>query len=272
MKNGIAAPPGRMKHYGSQRSLESYRDLVIVLLQKELRVRYTNKALGYFWSIANPLSSAVIYYVAFGLIMKVHEQDYPLLLISGLFPWQWFSNVVCSSPNLFVSSSSIIKKLSFPREIVPLCAALNHAIHYIASLPIIFLLLILLHKPFHLSWIYGLPILLVIQFVMTYGISLALSSINLFFRDLDRLTNIIMHFMLFLSPVLYSIDRFPPHYRKIVIALNPAAALLANWRDLILHGTLNYVYLLVSTVFAIVLFGFGYFVYRKLSWKFAELI
>ena len=272
VRNGIAAQRGRIKHYGSQRSLESYRDLVVVLLQKELRVRYTNKVLGYFWSIANPLSSALIYYIAFGLIMQVRERDYPLLLISGLFPWQWLSNVVCSSPNLFVGSASIIKKVNFPREIVPLCASLNHAVHYLASLPIIALFLFLFDKPFHLSWLYGLPLLLIVQFLMGYGLALALSSINLFFRDLDRLINIIMHFLLFLSPVLYTIDRFPPDYRVVVLALNPAAALLANWRQLILEGTLNPTYLLISVAFAASFLALGHFIYKQLSWKFAELI
>lgn len=270
--HSIAASKGRIKHVGSRRDLENYRDLLVVLLQKELKVRYTNKFLGYLWSIANPLSTALIYFVAFGLIMQVREADYPLVLISGLFPWQWLANSITSSPNLFVGSSSIIKKVNFPRNIVPLCAALNHAIHFAVSIPVIIILLLMYQKTPSLSWLYGFPILMVIQLCTGYGVALALSSINLFFRDLERLTSIVMHFLLFLTPILYTVERYPEEHRPLLMLVNPAAPLIVNWRSLILEGTLNYSYLLISLGYAVIFLAIGYSVYKKLSWKFAELI
>ncbi|WAL60382.1 ABC transporter permease [Thermocoleostomius sinensis] len=272
MNSKAAIDKGRVRHVGSHRDWENYRDLVIVLLQRELKVRYNNKLLGYLWSIANPLTSALVYFVAFGLIMRVREPNYVLVLVSGLFPWQWFSNSVGSAPNLFVGSASLIKKLNFPRNIVPLCAVLNHMIHYIASVPVIILFLYIYQQSPHWSWLYGFPILLLIQLVMVYGIALGLSSINLFFRDLERLTSIITHFLFFLTPVLYTLDRFPPQYHKLVVLMNPAAGLMVNWRQLIMEGTLNPFYVLVSMVYAALFFVIGYAVYKQLSWKFAELL
>jgi lipopolysaccharide transport system permease protein len=263
---------GLVRHFGSHRNLENYRDLVVVLLQRELKVRYKNKLLGYLWSIANPLMSAVVYFVAFGLIMRVREENYPLFLVSGLFPWQWLANSINSSPNLFVGSGSVIKKVNFPRNIVPLCAVLNHMIHFLASIPIIVLLLLIFGERPSWSWFYGFPILLVVQFTMAYGIALGLSAINLFFRDLERLVSIVMNFLFFLTPVLYTIDRYPDEYRTLLVAVNPAAGLMVNWRQLILEGTMNPMYLLISAMYAVLFFGLGYTIYRKLSWKFAELI
>jgi lipopolysaccharide transport system permease protein len=155
---------------------------------------------------------------------------------------------------------------------VPLCAVLNHMIHYIASIPVLMLFLFIYRESPSWSWLYGFPILLVIQLVMVYGIALGLSSINLFFRDLERLVSIVTHFLFFLTPVLYTIDRYPPEYHTLLVLVNPAAALMVSWRQLIIEGTLNPFYVLVSMVYAALFLGVGYFIYKQLSWKFAELI
>jgi lipopolysaccharide transport system permease protein len=267
----LARGIGRVRHLGNRRDLENYRDLLAVLLQKELKVRYNNKALGYLWSVANPLASAMVYYIAFKFLMRFDIPDYPLVLISGIFPWQWFSNAVGSSPNLFVANASIIKKLSFPRNIIPLCAVLNHMIHFVASMPVIFLFLFLFKRSPDVTWLYGFPLLLVISLMMIYGISLILSSINLFFRDLERLTTIILNFTFYFTPILYPIEQIPEGYRKY-IALNPAAPIIVSWRELILYNRLEPVYLLISAAYAVVFFAIGYSIYRRLSWKFAEVI
>lgn len=272
MVSKLAIENGKVRHLGSSRNLENYRDLVLVLLQRELKIRYKNKVLGYLWSVANPLTSALIYFFVFGVIMQVREADYALVLISGLFPWQWFSNSVGSSPNLFVGSGAIIKKVNFPRNIVPLCAVLNHMIHFMASVPVIIVFLLVFHRLPSLSWLYGIPILLILQFTMAYGVALGLASINLFFRDLERLTHIVMNFLFFLTPILYTVDRYPEEYRTLLVAINPPAGLMVNWRQLILYGTLNPLYLLISLLYAILFFVIGYSIYRKLSWKFAELL
>ncbi|NJO43936.1 MAG: ABC transporter permease [Cyanobacteria bacterium CRU_2_1] len=272
MSSRLATDVGKVKHFGNQRSLDNYKDLVIVLLQKELKVRYKNKLLGYLWSLANPLASALVFYIAFQVFLRVSEPNYALFLIAGLFPWQWLSNSVNSAPNLFVGSGSIIKKVNFPRNIVPLCAVLNHMIHFIITIPVILLFMVIYRQSPSLSWIYGFPILLTIQFVMAYGIALGLSSINLFFRDLERLTGVIMNFLFYFTPIIYDVDRFPERYRDLLIVINPATPLMYNWRKLILHGQLEPLYVLLSILYAILFFAIGFSIYKKLSCKFAELL
>lgn len=271
MNGRLAKEKGRIQHVGSQRNWENYRDLLAVLVQKELKVRYNNKVLGYLWSIANPLASAMIYYIAFRVFMRVHIENYPLVLISGVFPWQWFSNAVGSSTNLFIGNSTIIKKVNFPRQIVVLSAGLNHMIHFIVSIPVILLFLFLFDQTPTQTWLYGFPILLAIQFLMVYGIGLLLASINVFLRDLERLTGIILHFVFYVTPILYPLEHIPKRYREL-IALNPVAPLMVSWRELILQGHLEPTYILISLGYAVLFFTLGYVVFRKLSWKFAEVI
>jgi len=258
------------------RDFENYRDIVWLLVQKDLKVRYNNKFLGYLWSIANPLASALIYYFAFEVIMRAGVPDYPLVLIAGLFPWQWFSNAVGAAPTLFVGSSWLIKKVNFPRNFIPLCSVINHMIHFVISIPIIVLLLFFYRESINFStWIYGLPILVLLQFVTTYSISLILASLNLFFRDLERLTGIVINFLFFLTPILYPFEtmahRFGPKAPYLVM-FNPAAPLILNWRTLFLKGTIDGTYLLMSLVYAIVLLAIAHLIYKKLSWRFAEVI
>ncbi|MBD3882867.1 ABC transporter permease [Phormidium tenue FACHB-886] len=267
--NGTTA--AKMQHYGSERNWENYRDLLLVLVQKELKVRYNNKLLGYLWSIANPLASALIYYIAFRLFMRVNIENYPVVLISGVFPWQWMTNAVGSAPNLFVGNSTIIKKVNFPKQIVPLSAGLNHMIHFIVSIPVIILFLYIFGQSPSISWLYGVPILLFIQFVMIYGLTLFLASINVFLRDLERLTNILLHFTFYVTPILYPLEHIPPRYRELLV-FNPFGPLMVSWRELILNGKLEPLYLLIGLGYAMLFWAIGSLVYRKLVWKFAEVI
>ncbi|MBW4654747.1 MAG: ABC transporter permease [Kaiparowitsia implicata GSE-PSE-MK54-09C] len=256
---------------GNHRSLENYRDLLIILVQKEIKVRYKNNVLGYLWSVGNPLMFAVVYFFAFKIIMRVRVEAYPLVLLAGLFPWQWFANSVGSSPKIFVAGSSIIKKVNFPRHIIPLASVLNHMIHFCFSLPVIIVLLLFYDKVPPLSWLYGMPIQIGVQLMMLYGISLLLASLNLFVRDIEPLASIIIQMGFFFTPIIYTEDLIPERFQHL-IPLNPAAPLMINWRNLILEGTLNFQYVLISFGYGLLFLALGYSVYKKLAHRFAEVL
>ncbi len=253
------------------RNFENYKDLIFVLTQKEIKVRYKNNIFGYLWSIANPLAFAFVFFVAFKIVMKIQMEDYALFLITGLFPWQWFSNSVTESPMVFVGNASIIKKVNFPRNIIPLTIVLQDMIHFILSIPVIVLFLFIYHKSPSVSWLYGIPLLLCIQLLMTYGISLLISSINLFFRDIKNLTVIFITLLFYFTPIIYPETMVPERYKHL-INLNPIAPLMISWRSLFLNGTLEIASLMVSIAYSVFAFMLGYLVYRKLSWKFAEVL
>ncbi len=252
-------------------NLQHYIDLVTVLTQKEMKVRYKNSFLGYFWSIAHPLAYSFVFFVAFKIVMRIQMEDYTLFLIAGLFPWQWFSNSVNLSPTIFLANASIIKKVNFPRNVIPLTMVIQDMLHFILSIPVIVIFILIYNKLPYLSWIYGIPILLVIQFIMTYGISLLISSINLFFRDMERLTVLFTTFLFYFTPVIYSEIMVPERYRHL-INLNPLSPLMISWRNLFLNGRLEPAYLFVSLAYSLFVFLIGYLVYKKLSWKFAEVL
>lgn len=248
-----------------------YADLVFVLTQKEIKVKYKSSILGYLWSIGHPLAFAFVFFIAFKIIMRIQMEDYALFLITGLFPWQWFSNSIIFSPMIFLSNASIIKKINFSRHTIPFSIVLQDMVHFIFSIPVIVLFMFIYQRAPAVSWLYGIPILLLIQFIMTYGVVLVISSCNLFFRDLERMTSICITLLFYFTPVIYSENMIPEKF-SYLINLNPLTPLMICWRKLLLTGKLDAVYLTVSIIYCLLVMIIGSIVYRKLSPKFAEVL
>lgn len=246
-------------------------DLLIVLTQKELRTRYKNLSLGYLWSLGNPLAHGLIYYVVFKLIMNVKTEAYPLFLITALFPWQWFSNSIGASAMTFISNASLIKKVNFPRNLLSLVVGLQDMIHFFAAIPIIFIFMYIYHKTPSPWLIVGIPLLAVLQLAYTYSLNLLIATVNLFFRDLERLVSIIMTFVFYMTPIVYSADMIPEGYKHYVF-YNPAAPLMIAWRELFFNGVLHFEYIAVAAGYAGALLIISHLVYKKLSWRFAEVL
>jgi lipopolysaccharide transport system permease protein len=251
--------------------IQHYIDLITVLTQKEMKVRYKSSFLGYVWSILNPLAFAFIFFVIFKVVMRIRMENYTLFLIAGLFPWQWFSNSVNMSPVVFLQNASIIKKVNFPRNVTLLAVVLQDMIHFVLAIPVIVFFMFVYGKHPAFSWFFGVPLLLGIQLFMTYGITLAVSSINLFFRDLERLTSIFTMFLFYVTPILYPVTMIPAKYRY-AIDLNPLAPLMISWRNLFMEGTLKVELLATSLAYGVIVYMIGYFIYKKLCWKFAEVL
>lgn len=253
------------------RSLEYYIDLTWVLTIKEIKVKYKNSFLGYLWSILHPLLLATVYYFAFKLVLKLPIKEFTLFILLGLFPWQWFSNSVMTSASTLLSNASLIKKVNFPRWVIPLANVLNDTVHFILSLPILIGLALFYKKNPSITWIYGIPLLVLIQFFLTFGIALIISSINLFFRDLERFVSIGLNVLFYLTPIVYNSQLIPNKY-KIYFLLNPLYGLIESWHSLILTNIVDRYLISLSLSESLLIFFIGFFIFRKLSWKFAEIL
>ncbi len=254
-----------------KRSVQHYLDLITVITQKELKSKYKNNVLGYFWSIAHPLAFALVFYIAFKVVIKIPMQDYMVFLISGLFPWQWFATSVGASPTVFLANVSIIKKVNFPRNIIPFTIVLQDMIHFVLTIPVIVLFMLIFHITPGWIWLVGIPMLLIIQFTLIYGIVLAISSLNLFFRDLERLTSIFLTIFFYFTPIIYPETMIPVKYANLV-NLNPLTSLIVSWRNLFLHNQLDFIPLTISFAYALLFLAIGSIIYKKLSLKFAEVL
>ncbi len=254
-----------------QNSFTYYKDLVIALTQKELKVKYKRSFLGYLWSIANPLALALVFFIAFKIFMKIQIENYTLFLISGLFPWQWFSNSVNSSAMTLVGNAPLIKKVNFRREVLIVATVLNDMLHFILSIPIIIIFVFFYGITPSFIWLIGIPVLLIIQFIITFGFAVAVSSINLFFRDIERIVFIITTLMFYITPIIYAEDMVPDNFKGLIL-LNPLSILMVSWRNLFMRGTLDLKDTTLAFLYSLIVFAAGYFIFRRLRWRFAEVL
>lgn len=247
------------------------RDLIIALVKKEVKARYKNSFLGYLWSILLPLSQALVFYVAFKFIVRIQIDNYVLFLVAGLFPWQWFVNSIQSSATAFLGNATLIKKTVFPREFIIYANVLNDLVHFLLSLPVILGFLLVYHQGLHLTTLIILPILLAIQFLLTTGVAMIISSVNVFFRDLERLVVILISVLFYLTPIVFAESMIPPKLSFLLYA-NPLAGLISAYRQLFLYGTVNWTYVALSAGYAVIFFIVGRNIFKKLQWRFAEVL
>lgn len=254
-----------------KRSSRYYYDLITELVKKEIKVRYKNNILGYAWSILNPLAQALVFYVAFQKILRIEIDKYVLFLVLGLFPWQWFLNSIAVSSTSMISNANLIKKTVFPREYIVYAGVLNDAVHFLLSIPVLALFLLVYHQQVDPLLLLVFPLLAVIQLFVTLGISLLISSVNVFFRDLERLVVIMLNMLFYATPVLYAESMIPDRLHFFVYA-NPMSLIIINYRNILLYQTINWQYLGLAAVYGVAIFLFGSLIFKKLKPRFAEVI
>jgi lipopolysaccharide transport system permease protein len=251
-------------------NVEYYKDLLFELTKKEIKVRYKNSYLGYLWSLANPLFLAFIFYFIFKIVTKVQMEDYTLFLISGLFVWQWINNSIIGGANLYISNSSLIKKVNFPRNFLALSLVLSEGFNFLMSIPVIVFFVFYYNKTINIYWIY-VPILIFITGVFIYSLTLLIATINLFFRDMERLITLLMTFIFYLTPIIYPISMVPQKYH-FFLYFNPFFPLIMLWQEVFVYNDFSFKFLASAIFYDIIFFLISYIIYNKLKYKFAELV
>ncbi|ADW73370.1 ABC-2 type transporter [Rahnella aceris] len=246
-------------------------DLATVITEKELKVRYKSSFFGYLWSIANPLLFAMIYYFIFKLIMRVQIPNYTVFIITGLFPWQWFASSTSNSLFSFLANAQIIKKTVFPRSVIPMSNVLMECLHFICTIPVIIIFLYVYDMRPSWDWIWGIPLIGFAQIILMLGVALTLSTLNLFFRDLERFITLGIMLLFYCTPILYSSDMIPQDYRWL-IDYNPLANMIISWRDLFMNNTVNYTDIATLYGYGIVMLIIGSSIFNKLKYRFAEIL
>ncbi|MEO1237515.1 MAG: ABC transporter permease [Planctomycetota bacterium] len=255
------------------RRVEYARDLLAVLVLKELRVRYKRTVLGYAWSLLQPLAFAAVFYVVFKSFIRIDtgDVDYTLFLVCGLFAWQWFANGVTTAPLALVGNGPLIAKVAFPRVFAVLSGFVNDAVHYLLALPVVLGAVFAFGYPPRWGWLWGVPVLLVVQGGLVLGLALGVSALNLFLRDLERLTGIGVLMLFYLTPVVYPVSYVPAGFGWWLHA-NPMAGLVINWRSVLLGEAVDGSMLAASAGWAAAALAAGGLVFARLRDRFAEAL
>jgi ABC-type polysaccharide/polyol phosphate export permease len=246
-------------------------DLVVALTARELRMRYQGTVFGYLWWIARPLALGLVLYFAMGRVVKLDIDNYGAFLMCGLFPWFWFQSTVNDSAGVFVGNAGLVKKVVFPRMVLPLSSILYNTVQFLLTLPVITLFIYTSGNTPHLSWVLGLPALFVVELLLLVGIGVLVSSLYVFFRDVGPILDVGLTLGFYMSPVIYPIDRVPEKFKPILM-VNPLAPLLEAWRNLLISGDLPGLALWPTILFAGVALAVGFGVFRRIEKYFADAI
>ncbi len=213
-----------------------YHELIWALAVKELRVRYKRSVLGFCWALLNPLFTMLILTAVFSKVMRVAVDHYSIFLISALLPWTFFSQAASYSAESIVANGDLLKKVQVAKTVFPVAAVVSNIIKFVLSLIPLVLLVFVLRFPLHWTWIY-LPVPLVGLFLFTLGFGFFVAAANVFFRDVSHILQIVLSAWFYLSPIIYSLDFLPPHWR-VFFKLNPMLYVLNGFRLSIYYGML----------------------------------
>lgn len=260
--------------------LFAYRELIANLVIRELKTRYKNSALGFFWSLLNPLGMMVVFTLVFGIFWPNDTVDkYPIFLLCGLLPWNFFSSGVMSSINSIVGNASIVKKVYFPREVLPIASTIAQLINFLLALVVLFVVLIVFRSQIS-AWVWVLPFIILVQACFMLGIAFFLSTLNVFYRDIAMIMDIVLLAWFFLTPIFYPIEQLPQSAMLLgmdvnvhwwMYVLNPMSSLISAYRDLLYWGYLTDVYFLSRTVItSLVILVSGYWFFVRFSGRFGE--
>lgn len=246
-------------------------ELLYLLVRKELKVRYKNSILGYLWALANPMAFALVYYVAFKLIMRVQMPNYSVFLLTGMFPWVWFANSLVHGTGSFRNNASLVKRVNLFRGILPLSNVAHELVHFCFSLPVLCGLLLLTGNTWHFAWLWQFPLMIVLQLALTYPVALMLAMANVYVHDVEYLVGIGLSLLFFLTPIVYPLGMVPETFRHY-FAWSPIAALIDNWRNVFLQGELDALLFTQCVLTALGLSGLAVLAYRRYAGKLGELL
>ena len=251
------------------KDLYNYRELLKTSITKDVGGKYKHSFLGVIWSFVNPLLQIAVYALVFQVILKSNIENYAVYLCCGLVPWQYFSSVVLRGAATIIDNGNIIKKVYFPREILPISVVASEGVNFLISTTII--LGFVIFGGIGLSWnILWYFLVLAIQIIVSIGIAFIVSSLTVYFRDLLHLLGILMQLLFYATPIVYSMDSVPASM-KWLLMLNPMSYLIEGYRNIFYNKTMpNFKGLLIALVMGVVLCVCGYFIFRKLEKRFAE--
>ncbi len=247
-----------------------YREMIYSLIKRDLRGRYKGSVLGFLWTFLNPLFQLVVYTFVFSIVMRAGYDKYYLFLFVALIPWIGFSSSVAGGASCIWSQKDMINKIYFPREVLPIAHVTCQLINMLLSFLVILAVVIVTGHGLNPIALLYLPIIIIVEYLLALGLTMLVSAVTVFLRDVEFVLGIIMMAWQFLSPVMYGADMVPEELQGL-FALNPMTPILVAYRDVFYYKQVPQIStLLQATILGIILLIVGVAVFEKLKKHFSE--
>ncbi len=255
------------------RELYQYRALLWALTVRELKARYRASVLGFLWTFLNPTLSMAVYVLVFSVLMASDTPRFPYYVFSGLLPWIYFSSAVGAGTSAVSERRDLLTKVRFPAQVLPATIVLTNGINFLLSIPLLVLLGVAYHQFPTWHFVFIVPLLL-IQTLFTLAITYVLSAMNVAFRDLQHIMGNILQLGFFVTPIVWRLEQVQtPEHQRLVIYLNPVAALIEAWHDVFFRQRMPALEpLVVVSVLSLVMMWLAAGLFEQRREEFAELI
>jgi len=254
--------------------LLTYRELLWTLIVREVKVRYSQTFLGISWAVAQPLSLMLVFTLFFGRFAKVPSDGlpYPVFYYSALLPWTFFTTCIAFGVPSLVTNSSLVTKVYFPREILPLAAVFSGMVDFVASAFAFGVLAAIFGVVPTWAWLYLVPMVF-LQLAIAVSVTLVLSAVNVSYRDVRYALPLMTQLWLYATPVIYPLSVVPAQYRRLYLAINPMAPIVEGYRQILAAGTPPDANLLtMSCLSSGLLLYLGYWYFKTAERRFADVI
>lgn len=251
------------------KELYNYRELLKTNIKKEVRGKYKGSWLGVLWTFLNPLLMLAVYAFVFPYILRVQVDNYTIFMIVALIPWNFFTTAIQSGTGCVVANGNILKKVYFPREIIPISITTSQLVNFLITCIIMFVFILFSGVGFSLH-ILLMPLLIIIQYIITLALTFILSAITVFVRDVDHFVSVFLTLGFYATPIVYQANMLPDKFQW-ALKVNPMAQLVEAYRSILYyHQMPDFVMIGIWAVLSLVLLVVGYMIFKKLEKCFVE--
>ncbi len=256
------------------KELFKHSELLYLITQREIKVRYKQSVLGIVWAVLQPFSMMLVFSLFFGRFQKIPSDGipYPLFSYSALLPWTFFATSLAFAIPSLIQNSQLITKIYFPREIIPLASVFAAFIDFLIAAGLFLGMMIWYQVPPTWYLLYVFP-LLAVQIIFTVGVCLLLSSFTVLYRDVRHTLPLVIQVWMFITPVIYPVSTVPEKYRTLYMLINPMAGIIDGYRRAVVQGRAPELsYLGLAAAVSLFLAWAGYKYFKRLEHEFADIV
>ncbi len=250
----------------------AYRTMIHALVHKDLRGRYQASVLGFLWTFIVPLCQLLVYTVVFSVIMKSNIEKFYLYLFVALIPWNFFSSCLTAGSGCLLQQKTLVNKIYFPREVIPISFVTSSFVNMLYCEIVVIAVCIFSGIRFSLPGLLSLPLVMAVEYMLALGITMIMSAIDVYFRDMEHILGILSMAWMFLTPIMYDLSRIPKRLLP-VFQLNPMTSIVTAYRDILYWGREPQLETLGAAAgMGIVFLTAGFLIFGKLKRRFSEVM
>ncbi len=254
------------------KELYMYREMIFSLVRRDIKGRYKGSVLGFLWTFLNPLLQLGVYTLVFSVILKGGIEDYYLFLFVALVPWIFFQTSVSGGATCIWDQQDLIKKIYFPREVLPLSYVVSQFVNMLLSLVVVFGVLLFSGKGVNWLALLYLPLIMAVEFLLALSIAMVVSGLTVYLRDIQYMLNIIMMAWQFLTPIMYSVELVPDELMPVFMA-NPMTPVIIAYRDILYYQRVPEITTIIhAVIMGVGILILGIYIFSKLKRRFAEVM